>query len=326
MNYRDFGNTGFKASEISLGTWQLGSKWGEIFNEKVALDTLESAYDNGVNLIDTADIYQDGMSENIIGKFLKTKKDKIFVVTKCGRKLNPHIASAYNEKNITGFIHDSIRNMNVDKLDMVLLHCPPSEVYHNEELFSCLDKLRKQGDISHYGVSVECVDEALTALNYNISAIEIIFNMFRLKPSENLFAKAKERNVGIIVRVPLASGLLTGKYTESTIFSDKDHRSYNRNGDFFDKGETFSGVDFNIGIEAARELKRLLATEDLASRALRYILMYPEVSTVIPGASSPEQIEANARASELPAFSDGEMDIVKQIYNKYIREKIHSNW
>lgn len=326
MNYRDFGNTGFKASEISLGTWQLGSKWGEIFNEKVALDTLESAYDNGVNLIDTADIYQGGMSENIIGKFLKTKKDKIFVVTKCGRKLNPHIASAYNEKNITGFIHDSIRNMNVDKLDMVLLHCPPSEVYHKEELFSCLDKLRKQGDISHYGVSVERVDEALTALNYNISAIEIIFNMFRLKPSENLFAKAKERNVGIIVRVPLASGLLTGKYTESTIFSDKDHRSYNRNGDFFDKGETFSGVDFNIGIEAARELKRLLATEDLASRALRYILMYPEVSTVIPGASSPEQIEANARASELPAFSDGEMDIVKQIYNKYIREKIHSNW
>lgn len=326
MNYRDFGKTGFKASEISLGTWQLGSKWGEIFNEKVALDTLESAYDNGVNLIDTADIYQDGMSENIIGKFLKTKKDKIFVVTKCGRKLNPHIASAYNEKNITGFIHDSIRNMNVDKLDMVLLHCPPSEVYHNEELFSCLDKLRKQGDISHYGVSVERVDEALTALNYNISAIEIIFNMFRLKPSENLFAKAKERNVGIIVRVPLASGLLTGKYTESTIFSDKDHRSYNRNGDFFDKGETFSGVNFNIGIEAARELKRLLATEDLASRALRYILMYPEVSTVIPGASSPEQIEANARASELPAFSDGEMDIVKQIYNKYIREKIHSNW
>lgn len=326
MNYRDFGNTGFKASEISLGTWQLGSKWGEIFNEKVALDTLESAYDNGVNLIDTADIYQDGMSENIIGKFLKTKKDKIFVVTKCGRKLNPHIASAYNEKNITGFIHDSIRNMNVDKLDMVLLHCPPSEVYHNEELFSCLDKLRKQGDISHYGVSVERVDEALTALNYNISAIEIIFNMFRLKPSENLFAKAKERNVGIIVRVPLASGLLTGKYTESTIFSDKDYRSYNRNGDFFDKGETFSGVDFNIGIEAARELKRLLATEDLASRALRYILMYPEVSTVIPGASSPEQIEVNARASELPAFSDGEMDIVKQIYNKYIREKIHSNW
>lgn len=326
MNYRNLGNTGFKASEISLGTWQLGSKWGDKFDEKVALDTLEAAYDNGVNLIDTADIYQNGMSEKVIGKFLRTKKDKIFVVTKCGRKLNPHIASAYNEKNITGFIHDSIRNMNVDKLDMVLLHCPPTEVYQNEELFSCLDKLKKLGDINNYGVSVECVDEALTALNYNISALEIIFNMFRLKPSETLFTKAREHNVGIIVRVPLASGLLTGKYSETTIFGDKDHRSYNRNGDFFDKGETFSGVDFNTGIKVANELKRLLSTEDLAPKALRYILMYPEVSTVIPGASSPEQIRANTRASELPVFSEIEMNVVKELYNRYIRKEVHSNW
>lgn len=326
MNYRNLGNTGFKASEISLGTWQLGSKWGDKFDEKVALDTLEAAYDNGVNLIDTADIYQNGMSEKVIGKFLRTKKDKIFVVTKCGRKLNPHIASAYNEKNITGFIHDSIRNMNVDKLDMVLLHCPPTEVYQNEELFSCLDKLKKLGDINNYGVSVECVDEALTALNYNISAIEIIFNMFRLKPSETLFTKAREHNVGIIVRVPLASGLLTGKYSETTIFGDKDHRSYNRNGDFFDKGETFSGVGFNTGIKVANELKRLLSTEDLAPKALRYILMYPEVSTVIPGASSPEQIRANTRASELPVFSEIEMNVVKELYNRYIRKEVHSNW
>lgn len=326
MNYRNLGNTGFKASEISLGTWQLGSKWGDKFDEKVALDTLEAAYDNGVNLIDTADIYQNGMSEKVIGKFLRTKKDKIFVVTKCGRKLNPHIASAYNEKNITGFIHDSIRNMNVDKLDMVLLHCPPTEVYQNEELFSCLGKLKKLGDINNYGVSVECVDEALTALNYNISALEIIFNMFRLKPSETLFTKAREHNVGIIVRVPLASGLLTGKYSETTIFGDKDHRSYNRNGDFFDKGETFSGVDFNTGIKVANELKRLLSTEDLAPKALRYILMYPEVSTVIPGASSPEQIRANTRASELPVFSEIEMNVVKELYNRYIRKEVHSNW
>lgn len=216
--------------------------------------------------------------------------------------------------------------MNVDKLDMVLLHCPPTEVYQNEELFSCLDKLKKLGDINNYGVSVERVDEALTALNYNISAIEIIFNMFRLKPSETLFTKAREHNVGIIVRVPLASGLLTGKYSETTIFGDKDHRSYNRNGDFFDKGETFSGVDFNTGIKVANELKRLLNTEDLASKALRYILMYPEVSTVIPGASSPEQIRANTRASELPVFSDIEMNVVKELYNRYIRREVHSNW
>lgn len=326
MNYRDFGNTGFKASEISLGTWQLGSKWGEPFDEKVAWKTLETAYENGVNLIDTADIYQEGRSEKVIGKFIKAQKDKIFVVTKCGRKLNPHVASGYNEKNITSFIHDSIRNMDVEQLDMVLLHCPPTEVYHQAEVFACLDQLKRQGIIKHYGVSVERVDEALTALNYGISAIEIIFNMFRLKPAEVLFAQAKEQQVGIIARVPLASGLLTGKYSESTYFGEKDHRSYNRNGEFFDKGETFSGVNFHLGIKAAQALKKLLHTDNLSLKALRYILMYPEVSTVIPGASSPEQIMANTTASLLPGFSTEEMAAVKQVYDQYIRGQVHSNW
>lgn len=268
MNYRVFGKTGFKASEVSLGTWQLGSKWGDPFDEQVAMNTLQVAYEQGVNLIDTADIYQDGMSEHTVGKFLKGKKDKVFVVTKCGRKLNPHVSAGYNEENIVKFVDASLKNMDVDSLDLVLLHCPPTEVYRNPEIFYVLDKLKRQGKICHYGVSVEKVDEALEALNYDISAIEVIFNMFRLKPAEELFPKASKQNVGIIVRVPLASGLLTGKYSEETTFGKADHRCYNRNGELFDKGETFSGVDYMTGVKAARELKQLLHTDNLAARAL----------------------------------------------------------
>ncbi|NDW12665.1 aldo/keto reductase [Bacteroides sp. 214] len=326
MKYRILGKTGFKVSEVSLGTWQLGSKWGEAFDEKMAQNTLEAAYEQGVNFFDTADIYQNGMSEKSIGKFLKTRKDKIYVVTKCGRKLNPHVTEGYNEENITRFVFDSIHNMEVESLDLILLHCPPTEVYHNPALFEALDKLKQQGAIKHYGVSVERVDEALAALSYDISAIEIIFNMFRLKPAEELFAKAKEKNTGVIVRVPLASGLLTGKYTENTSFGKDDHRSFNRNGDFFDKGETFSGIDYLTGIKAAQELKASLHVENLSAKALRYILMYPEVSTVIPGASSPKQIIENAEASILPPFSNEEMTIVRDVYDKYIRRQIHNNW
>lgn len=326
MEYRVLGKTGFKISEVSLGTWQLGSKWGDAFDEQTAQDTLEAAYEQGVNFFDTADIYQNGMSEKSIGKFLKTKKDKIYVVTKCGRKLNPHVAEGYTEENITRFVSESIQNMGVESLDLVLLHCPPTEVYHKPEVFKALDKLKQQGAIRHYGVSVERVDEALAALPYDISAIEIIFNMFRLKPAEELFAKAREANVGIIVRVPLASGLLTGKYTENTAFGKDDHRSFNRNGDFFDKGETFSGIDYLTGIKAAQELKASLGVENLSAKALRYILMFPEVSTVIPGASSPKQIIENAAASSLPPFTNEEMATVQAVYDNNIRHQIHHLW
>lgn len=266
------------------------------------------------------------MSEHTVGKFLKGKKDKVFVVTKCGRKLNPHVSAGYNEENIVKFVDASLKNMDVDSLDLVLLHCPPTEVYRNPEIFYVLDKLKRQGKICHYGVSVEKVDEALEALNYDISAIEVIFNMFRLKPAEELFPKASKQNVGIIVRVPLASGLLTGKYSEETTFGKADHRCYNRNGEFFDKGETFSGVDYMTGVKAARELKQLLHTDNLAARALRYILMYPEVSTVIPGASSPAQIMENVKASSLPPFSHEEMEVVRQVYDKHIRSLVHHCW
>ena len=326
MKYRVLGKTGFNISEISLGTWQLGSKWGEDFNKENAMQTLEAAYSEGINFFDTADIYQGGLSEKAIGEFIKDKKDKVFVVTKCGRKLNPHNAQGYNEENIREFVDASLKNMDVESLDLVLLHCPPTETYENKELFKALDDLKAEGKIKNYGVSVEKVEEAIKALEYDISAVEIIFNMFRLKPSEEFFKLAKEKNVGIIVRVPLASGMLTGKYTMSTEFSKDDHRNYNRNGEFFDKGETFSGVDYETGIKAANEIKERLKTDSLAMSALKYILMYDVVSTVIPGASRPSQISENAKASELLNFTDEEMNIVKEVYNRDIKNSVKDLW
>ena len=327
MNYRTLGKTGYKVSEISLGTWQLGSRWGDPFNEEVALQTLQAAVDNGINLFDTADIYQDALSERAIGKFLLTHPDKrIYVVTKMGRDLNPHVAEGYNEENLRYFVNRSRRQQGVETLDLTLLHCPPTSVYADKRVFTALDKMKAEGLIRHYGVSIEKVEEGLAALEHDISAIEVIFNMFRLKPAEELFQKAAEKNVGIIVRVPLASGLLTGKYDHRTTFGPNDHRTFNRNGEAFDKGETFSGVDYSTGLRAANRLKEELGTDNLAATALRWILMHPEVSVIIPGASRPDQIVKNVKASELPALTDKEMQAVRKIYDEEIRPLVHQLW
>lgn len=327
MKYRTLGKTGYKVSEISLGTWQLGSRWGDPFDEKVALETLEAAVENGINLFDTADIYQDSLSERAIGKFLLAHPDKrIYVVTKMGRDLNPHVAEGYNETNLRYFVNRSRKHQGVDSLDLTLLHCPPTSVYADRRVFDTLDKMKAEGLIRHYGVSIEKVEEGLAALEYDISAIEVIFNMFRIKPAEELFQKAAEKNVGIIVRVPLASGLLTGKYDHRTTFGPNDHRTFNRNGEAFDKGETFSGVDYITGVRAANRLKEELGTDDLATTALRWILMHPEVSVIIPGASRPEQIVSNVKASELPALTDREMQLVRTIYDEEIRPLVHQLW
>ena len=327
MNYRKLGKTNYEVSEISLGTWQLGSKWGDPFNEEVAMKTLETAVDNGINLFDTADIYQDGLSEPAIGKFLKAHPDKqVYVVTKMGRDLNPHVAEGYNEANLRGFVERSLKNQQRDALDLTLLHCPPTSVFSNKEVFKALDKMKAEGMIRHYGVSIEKVEEGLAALDHDISAIEVIFNMFRFKPAEELFRKCEEKNVGIIVRVPLASGLLTGKYTVDTKFGPDDHRSYNRNGEVFDKGETFSGVDYGTGLKVAQMLKEELHSEDLAATALRWILMFPQVGVIIPGASCPEQIAQNVKASTLPPLTDDQMKIVADIYDRYIRPSVHHLW
>lgn len=327
MNYRTLGKTGYEVSEISLGTWQLGSRWGDPFSEEVAQQTLEAALENGINMLDTADIYQDGCSERAIGRFLKAHPEKrIYVVTKMGRALNPHVAEGYTEENMRRFVNQSRERMGVDALDLTLLHCPPTPIFSNKEFFACLDKMKAEGIIRHYGVSIERIDEGLAALEHDISAIEVIFNMYRQRPAEELFKKAAEKNVGIIVRVPLASGMLTGTYTAGKTFGPNDHRTYNRNGESFDKGETFSGVDYITGIRSAERLKAELPTDDLAGMALRWCLMFPEVSVVIPGASRPEQIVRNVAASELPPLSPAQMETVKRIYNEDIKDSVHNLW
>lgn len=327
MNYRTLGKTGYEVSEISLGTWQLGSRWGDPFSEEVAQQTLEAALENGINMLDTADIYQDGYSERAIGRFLKAHPEKrIYVVTKMGRALKPHVAEGYTEENMRRFVNQSRERMGVDALDLTLLHCPPTPIFSNKEFFACLDKMKAEGIIRHYGVSIERIDEGLAALEHDISAIEVIFNMYRQRPAEELFKKAAEKNVGIIVRVPLASGMLTGTYTADKTFGPNDHRTYNRNGESFDKGETFSGVDYLTGIRSAERLKAELPTDDLAGMALRWCLMFPEVSVVIPGASRPEQIVRNVAASELPPLSPAQMETVKRIYNEDIKDSVHNLW
>lgn len=327
MNYRTLGKTGYEVSEISLGTWQLGSRWGDPFSEEVAQQTLEAALENGINMLDTADIYQDGCSERAIGRFLKAHPEKrIYVVTKMGRALNPHVAEGYTEENMRRFVNQSRERMGVDALDLTLLHCPPTPIFCNKEFFACLDKMKAEGIIRHYGVSIERIDEGLAALEHDISAIEVIFNMYRQRPAEELFKKAAEKNVGIIVRVPLASGMLTGTYTADKTFGPNDHRTYNRNGESFDKGETFSGVDYLTGIRSAERLKAELPTDNLAGMALRWCLMFPEVSVVIPGASRPEQIVRNVAASELPPLSPAQMETVKRIYNEDIKDSVHNLW
>ncbi|QOP50597.1 aldo/keto reductase [Lentilactobacillus parabuchneri] len=325
MKFRTLGKTGYKISEVSLGTWQLGGKWGTPFDSKDARDTLEEAYNHGVNFFDTADGYQDGKSEQAVGEFVRSHPDVHFT-TKIGRKESPLSLEHFNPEHLVRYVDESLKNMGVDSLDMVLLHCPPMMNYYMPETFFEMDKLKKQGKIQNYGVSVERVEEGIKALSYDISAVEIIFNMFRLRPAVLFFDLAKKNNVGILARVPLASGLLTGKYTADTKFAPEDHRTTNRHGEQFDKGETFSGVDYLTGVKAANELKDRLGTDNLAAMALRFILMFDAVSAVIPGASNPNQIDRNTTAAELPAFTDAQMQIVRDVYDQYIKNPVEYLW
>jgi aryl-alcohol dehydrogenase-like predicted oxidoreductase len=328
MKYRRLGKTGFEVSEVSLGTWQVGGKWGETFNEKNAEHIIHSAIDSGVNFIDTADVYSNGLSEAAVARVVKSRKEEIYIATKCGRQINPHIFENFSIEKLTSYVEQSLKNMKLDTIDLIQFHCPPTALYSRPEYFEAFDKLKEQGKIRNLGVSVELVEEALMALNFpNVTTVQIIFNMFRLKPSEEFFAKALARDVGIIVRVPLASGLLSGKMTASTSFGPDDHRTFNRNGEAFDKGETFSGIDYEKGLAAVEDLKVLFpGREGLAKWALRWVLMFPEVSTVIPGASRPEQVEPNINAAQLPILSHDQMEGVRKVYDKYFREEIHVLW
>ena len=327
MKKRILGKTGFEISEISLGTWQLGGKWGEKFDFASAEQILSEACASGVNFIDTADIYNGGDSERAIGRFLKGRSDRIYVATKCGRGVQNHNAEVYSKENMSGFVENSLKNLGVECLDLLQLHCPPTEVYYRPETFAALDELKKEGKLLNYGVSVEKVEEALKAIEYEgVATVQIIFNMFRQRPAQLFFKEAKRKNVGVIVRVPLASGLLTGKYSKTTVFGPGDHRSYNRNGEAFDKGETFSGVDYEKGLAAVDRLKNIFGTESLVCSALRWILMSDEVGTVIPGASRKEQLAEIIAAADLPPLTENQMHEVEEVYNEYIKEPVHHLW
>ena len=326
MNKRILGRTGKQISEIGLGTWQLGTKWGDPFNRDEAMKILEAAYDTGITFVDTADVYNGGKSEETIGEYLREHPGRFFVTTKCGRRLKPHTAEMYTPDAIRGFVEGSLERLKAEQLDLILLHCPPGPVYQRDDIFSELDRLKASGKIADYGVSIEKAEEGIRAMEYNISAMEVIFNMFRLKPLDELFPLARKKDVGIIARVPLASGLLTGKYTKDTVFGAQDHRSYNRDGAAFDKGETFSGVPYELGLQAVEELKKEFGTEDLAAIAIRWVLMHPEVSVVIPGASRAEQVRNNVKAAELAPLTEEQMQAVKDIYDRFLKEIIHPQW
>ena len=328
MNYRQLGKTGFKISEISLGTWQIGGTWGQPFDAALAERTLLTAIDQGVNFIDTADVYGNGLSEKVVGKIVKARRDQLLIATKVGRRLNPHDDAGYNPANIRGFVDDCLANSGLETLDLVQLHCPPTSVFRKAEVFAELDALKQAGKLRHYGVSVEKVEEAMLAMQFpGVASVQIIFNMFRQKPAEVFFPAAQQNNVGVIVRVPLASGLLTGKFSRETQFDAKDHRTFNRNGESFDKGETFSGVDYETGLAAVEELKQLFPGEPgLAAQALRWCLMFDAVSTVIPGASRPEQAQRNVAVSQLPALTAAQMAAVAEIYTRLIKPQVHPLW
>ena len=328
MEYRALGRTGWNISAIGFGAWGIGGDtWGAT-DDNISLAALHRAIDLGINFIDTADVYGDGHSEQLIAQVRKVRSEQLIIATKAGRRLDPHTATGYNRQNLTSFVERSLRNLETEALDLLQLHCPPSEVYDMPEVFGILDDLMQQGKLRFYGVSVERVDEALKAITYpHVQSVQIIFNMFRLKPAEQFFAAAREHRVGILARVPLASGLLTGKFRPQTQFAANDHRNFNRHGEAFDQGETFSGVDYETGLQAVEQLRPLVPQgATMAEFALRWILMFPEVTSAITGAKNPEQVEDNVRAATLPPLSHEKMDRVREIYDSYIRPLVHHRW
>ena len=329
MEHRELGRTGWRISPISYGAWAIGGDaWGET-DDAESMRSLHRAIDLGVNFIDTADVYGDGHSERLIGQLRRERTgEEIIVATKAGRRLKPHVASGFTRENLGAFVERSLKNLDTEAIDLLQLHCPPPDVYDMPEVFGALDDLVQAGKLRFYGVSVERVEEALRAARYpNVQSVQIIFNMFRLKPAEELFPVVREKRIGILARVPLASGLLSGKLQRDSSFAPTDHRNYNRHGESFDVGETFSGVDYETGLQAVEELRPLVPEgASMAQLALRWILMFPEVSAAIPGARNVLQTEDNVRAAELPALSGEAMATVRAVYDRYVRASVHPRW
>ena len=327
MDYRPLGRTGYSVSTISFGAWAIGGTWGPVEDDD-SLKALHRAVDLGVNFFDTADVYGDGHSERLLAKLRRERSEPFVIATKAGRRLNPHSADGYNRENLTRFVERSLVNLKTDALDLVQLHCPPTDVYYRPEVFDVMDGLVRAGKIRFYGVSVERVEEALKAIEFpGVQSVQIIYNMFRQRPAELFFAEAKRRQVGILARLPLSSGLLAGKMTARTTFTGDDHRTFNRRGEAFDRGETFSGIDFATGLALVEELRPLVpAGASMAAFALRWILMNDAVTCAIPGAKRPAQVEENVGAAALPALPEATMAAVKKIYNRSLRPLVHQRW
>jgi aryl-alcohol dehydrogenase-like predicted oxidoreductase len=327
MQYRELGRTGWQVSTISFGAWAIGGSWGTV-DDNESLAALERAIDLGVNFIDTADVYGDGRSERLVAELRRRRREEIHIATKAGRRLNPHTTEGYNRENINAFVERSLKNLNTEAIDLLQLHCPPNDVYYRPEVFGVLDDLVAAGKLRYYGVSVKSPEEGLKAMDYpHVQSVQIIFNMFRLRPAELFFGEAQRRRIGILARVPLASGLLTGRMKPDTKFESSDHRQFNRHGESFDVGETFSGVEYETGLRAVDELKAICPPGwSLTQFALRWILMFDAVTCAIPGAKRPEQAEENCAVADLPPLSNTAIEAVGRIYDRYIRAQVHYRW
>lgn len=327
MNYRVLGRTGWKISEIGFGSWAIGSAWGDV-SEEDAVRALHAAIDQGVNFIDTADVYGDGRSERLVGQVVRERSERIYVATKAGRRLNPHVAEGFTRENLTAFVERSLKNLNMETIDLLQLHCPPTQVFYMPEVFGILDDLVQAGKLRYYGVSVEKVEEAIKAMEFpGVQSVQIIYNIFRQRPAELFFPLAIQHKVGILARVPLSSGMLSGKMKRETVFAVDDHRHFNRHGESFDVGETFSGVDYMTGLDAVDALRPFVPEGyTLAQLALRWILMAEAVTTTIPGAKNPRQAIENSAAAGMPALSAETMQQIETIYRQFIREQVHQRW
>ena len=327
MQYRELGRTGWKISAVSFGAWAIGGTWGSV-QDSDSLAALHRALDLGVNFFDTADVYGDGRSEQLLARLRRERREPFFIATKAGRRLSPHTAEGYNRENLTAFVERSLKNLETEAIDLLQLHCPPPDVYYRPEVFGVLDDLARRGKIRHYGVSVEKVEEALKAIEFpNVQSIQIIFNIFRQRPADLFFSQAAKRKVGILTRLPLSSGMLTGKFTPKSSFEPGDHRAFNRKGEAFDRGETFSGLDYALGLQAVEDLRPLVPDGmTMTQMALRWILMFPEVTCAIPGGKRPAQVEENAAAADLPPLAPSVMAQIQSLYAEKIKPQVHFYW
>jgi aryl-alcohol dehydrogenase-like predicted oxidoreductase len=327
MEYRPLGRTGWNVSSISFGAWAIGGTWGAV-DDRESLAALNRALDRGVNFFDTADVYGDGHSEKLLARLRRERRDPFYIATKAGKRLKPFVAEGFNRENLTAFVERSLKNLETPALDLLQLHCPPSDVYYQPEVFGILDDLVSAGKVLFYGVSVERVEDALKAMEYpGVQSVQIIYNMFRQRPAELLFPEAKRRRVGILARLPLSSGLLAGKLTARSVFTGDDHRQFNRNGEAFDRGETFSGIPYTTGLSLVEELRPLVPGDlPMATWALRWILMNDAVTCAIPGAKRPDQVDENISAVDLPPLPAATMAKVHEIYDHRIRPLVHQYW